>query len=107
MDRYRKISSDVLRQKQKRKEHLLLVDLRSPSDYKNEHVVDSVNIPWEMLKIRELAQKHPGTVIVLICSSGKLANLATGFFFDPEFPETLVLAGGLLSWRVFGHPMAR
>ncbi|MBX9723392.1 MAG: rhodanese-like domain-containing protein [Candidatus Obscuribacterales bacterium] len=108
MDSFRRISSDQLREKQKRGEEIIVLDLRTPEEFEKEHIGGSLNIPLETLTptaIQQLLENHSRNPFFLICSTGKLAYKAAEIFYDYGHFEVIVIAGGLLAWRVLGFPL--
>jgi rhodanese-related sulfurtransferase len=87
---------------------LILIDVRSPYEYAEDHIAESVLVPlsdieagFGMKKIRALAQTKQQSIqptIVLYCGSGqrsvkayqKMANTGLNF---------VVLKGGIKAWR--------
>lgn len=107
MDDYRRITSDQLRDLQKRGEKVLVVDVRKPSFYQSERIVGSVNVPLEDLNPDEVLKNAGKRPIVLVCTSGKLAYEAADRFYASEIRDISVMAGGLLAWKVLGFPIER
>jgi len=105
MDSFRRTTSDQLREKLNRGERLLMVDVRNRDEYEHEHIAGSINIPVDTLDIERFLRTHDDTAIYLICNSGKNAYIAASKFFDCGFFEVIVIAGGILSWRVLGYPL--
>lgn len=63
------IEQDELRQKLRKREKVVVIDVRSPADYKSGHVDSAVNIPIDELGSR--AREIPkGAEIVTVCNAG-------------------------------------
>lgn len=105
MDTYRRVSSDQLKERLRRGEPGLLVDLREKAAFKREHIAGSINLPLEGLKPGEFLKDHADRPVYLICSCGKRAYQAAALFYESGFFDVIVIAGGLLSWRVLGFPL--
>jgi rhodanese-related sulfurtransferase len=82
---------------------LLLVDMRSASEFGTGHIPGAINMPLEQLESRvdDLAKECS---VVLICKSGQRAHLA-GAFLEPCRENTRVLDGGTDAWRHAGLPL--
>ena len=81
-----------------------LVDVRSASEYGIGHLPGSVNIPLEQIESRldDLAN----CPLVLICKTGKRAQMAAGLL-GPCRKDITVLDGGAEAWTVAGHSLVR
>ena len=80
-----------------------LVDVRSISEYATGHLPGAINIPLEQLEAR-LEDLSPGSPIVLICQSGRRAQLAAGLL-EPCRTDVRVLDGGTTAWVKAGFPV--
>lgn len=83
---------------------LLLVDVRSPNEFKAAHIRGAINVPFE----RVSSWEPPATKrVVLYCSgigcplSGEAANILQG----RGYRNVSVLQGGLSAWTQSGYPM--
>ncbi|MBX9689256.1 MAG: rhodanese-like domain-containing protein [Candidatus Obscuribacterales bacterium] len=84
---------------------MLLVDLRLPADFADEHIAGSINMPIAVLQAELSRQGIQRVPIYLICSNGSLAYKAADILASLGFERLVVMAGGLLAWRVFGFPL--
>ncbi len=108
MHSFRRTTSDQLKEKLRRGELLLIVDLRERDDFAHEHIAGSINIPLDSFDAETFLRAHEqATTVYLICTSGTKAYLAASKFFDCGFFDVVVVAGGLLSWRVMGYPLVQ
>jgi rhodanese-related sulfurtransferase len=82
---------------------LLLVDVRSASEFGTGHIPGAINMPLEQLESRvdDLAKERS---VVLICKSGQRAHMAAAFL-GPCRENTRVLDGGTDAWRNAGLPL--
>lgn len=90
----------------KQGETLHLLDLRVPSDFNDEHIAGSVNLPLEEFDASAFVSEQKIRPVYLICGTGKRAYQAAEELYKKDFRDVIVLAGGLLSWRVQGFPLA-
>lgn len=107
MDSYRRLSCDQLKEDLRRGESVLLLDLRTPSQFKEGHIAGSMNLPLSQLHVEQFLSQHQSRPLILICQSGKLADQAADSFFAGGFYDLLILAGGILSWQMLGFPLAK
>lgn len=80
-----------------RESNLFLVDLRSPEEYRQEHLPGARNCPYEYMEQwkRSLPRKRK---IVLICEHGNLSMKAARIL-DQEGVEAYSLIGGMHAWK--------
>jgi len=81
----------------------IIIDVRERDEYKQKHIPNSVNIPLTELSLlggyKTLLEKHD---VVLICRSGKRADLAKDHFL-PLCETCSTYPGGILAWEKEGH----
>lgn len=78
---------------------VLLVDVRSASEFATGHFVGALNVP--IGELTQTASAFPqGSVIVLYDATGALAEGAVEGMIGNGFPLTRVLSGGLAGWNV-------
>lgn len=81
----------------------LLVDVRSPAEFKSGHVPGAVNIPLQRIgQATELAA-HRDATIHLICQSGARSGRAQSLLARQGF-STINILGGTGAWRYAGLP---
>lgn len=51
----------------------IIVDVRTPLEYEEEHIVDAINIPYDVITNSSLDKNK---VVLLYCKSGKRASIA-------------------------------
>jgi len=82
---------------------VLLVDVRSGSEFASGHIPGAVNIPMDQIEAR-LDDLDRNLQIVLICQSGKRARMTAGLL-EPCQRQIAVLEGGTKAWREAGLPL--
>lgn len=80
-----------------------LIDVRSASEFASGHIPGAVNIPMDQIEAR-LDDLHPGVPVVLICQTGKRAQMTAGLL-EPCQREIAVLDGGTSAWIRAGLPV--
>ncbi len=84
---------------------LQLIDVRSPREYDEGHVPGAVNVPLEQVEAR-LGDLHPHDPAVLICQSGKRADLGRELL-ERHRTDLIVLEGGTGAWVRAGLPVVK
>src|SRR5271165_145138 len=79
------------------------LDVRSAAEFATGHVPCAVNIPMEQVEAR-MEDLPPGPLI-LICESGKRAEIVAGWLSGRR--EVALLEGGTRAWRNAGYPLVR
>jgi len=78
-----------------------VLDVRSAAEFATGHVPGAMNIPMEELEAR-LADVPTGPLVV-VCESGKRAEIAAGWLGDES--RLTLLDGGTKAWRDGGYPL--
>jgi len=55
--------------------HVLIIDLRSPEDFRKGHIPTAINIPYESLE-RERYRIRKNAIIILYCDRGHISLMA-------------------------------
>ena len=73
-----------------------LLDVRTPQEFREEHIAGSINIP--MNEIPRNLQKLKGIKedILIICRSGSRAHAVQDFLRENKITNTKVLEGGII-----------
>jgi rhodanese-related sulfurtransferase len=82
----------------------LLVDVRSPEEYKSDgHIENSRLLPLQMLfqRMNELPKDKP---IVCVCRSGARSQVACEQLASQGFNDVTNLGGGMIDWHRNGLP---
>ena len=83
-------------------EGIVLVDVRTPREFRDSHIEGAVNIPVPELRTRH-TELNPEKPIFLICSSGKRAGLAASLLRQHGFDDLHNVAGGMIGYSTAGH----
>jgi rhodanese-related sulfurtransferase len=78
-----------------------VLDVRSAAEFATGHVPGAINIPMEELEAR-LADLPAGSLVV-VCESGKRAEVAAGWLGDES--RLTLLEGGTKAWRDGNYPL--
>ncbi len=87
--------------KRMKNEDILLIDIRSAQEHKDEHIEGAFNIPLEEFANKDFSDDH-GKVAVLYCRGGYRTAQATGLLQNQSFKEILILEGGIAAWKAKG-----
>ena len=87
----------------------LVLDVRTPSEFGEAHITGSINIPLpDLERFRaEIEAKSGERPLVLICRSGRRAEMGLEKLGACGIDRGLVLEGGLDRWIGSGRPIAR
>lgn len=94
------ISQDALMQRIKADHAQLILDVRSPEEYKGGHIPGAINIPHDQLGSR-LAEivSHKNKEVVLYCRSGRRVAIAADILQSAGFSKLLHLDGDMYDWQ--------
>lgn len=81
---------------------MVLLDVRAPKEYEDNHIEGAVNIPAPDLRTRfkELDKEKP---TVLICSTGHRSSLGTSILRQNGFKDLYNVAGGMTGYSTAGY----
>lgn len=90
-------------------DELVVLDVRTPAEFREVHVPGSTNLPLGDLErraqeIRELAAARP---VLLVCRTGRRAESARAELSRKGLAGVRVLEGGLAAWVDAGLPVNR
>jgi rhodanese-related sulfurtransferase len=88
------------------KEHVF-VDVREKDEFQAEHIQDSIHIPLSQfgLSAPGILKQLAGKKVVLVCQSGKRAEMARRQLGAAvEGLKCEILSGGILEWKRQGKP---
>jgi rhodanese-related sulfurtransferase len=86
--------------------HALVLDVRTPADFKKGHILNAVNVPHTRLgeRVDELG-KDPQRPIVVCCALGGTAAQAAHTLKKAGFAEVYPIRGGLNGWLSASLPV--
>ncbi len=89
-------------------EDAVVLDVRSMAEFKDGHIVNSVNIPLNGLgaNIKQL-EKHRAKPIVTVCRSGSRSGSACSLLRKNGFENVKNLRGGIMAWESANLPVKR
>ncbi|HLP64769.1 MBL fold metallo-hydrolase [Flavobacterium sp.] len=91
-DRVHRITAAEL-EKQYNREHLILIDVRKQSEFDSEHLIDSVNIPLNVLN-DHLAEFPKEVPFIVYCAGGYRSMIAASILKQRGFDNFVDVIGG-------------
>jgi rhodanese-related sulfurtransferase len=99
-----RINGDFYRNKLQAQPHVL-VDVRTPGEYRGGHLPGAVN--WPLPALREhLSELTPGVPVIVYCASGSRSQSAALFLSGQGIAPVYNL-GGIGAWQAQGLPVER
>ena len=89
----------------KQKAELTIIDVRTPQEYAEGHIIGARNIPLKTLasKLEELTH-HKDQEIYLVCAVGGRSHQARVFLNQKGFSKAINVQGGTRGWKAKGYP---
>ena len=87
----------------------VLIDVRTPAEFRELHAAGAINHPLDSLSPLEVAQQHAaaGQELLLICRSGNRSATAHSQFLREGIEHAVSVEGGTQSWEREGLPVER
>lgn len=104
--------AQVSQEKIQQGEKLLLLDVRTPAEFKAGHVPNSINIPMQNLQAeldnnpQAFKQRYQDYTILNICRSDSRAT-TTAHWLQAEGFDVKVLSGGMVAWQRAALPVEK
>lgn len=95
-----KITSEDLRKKILNEKTVVIIDIRDANSYNQEHITDSINIPYPDLE-KSLVALDKSKTYILVDDGLELqaAYAAGGIFEKNDFSDIFYLSGGFVAWK--------
>jgi len=86
----------------------IILDVRTPKEYKYGHLHDSILIPVQELQQRskELGV-HKNREILIYCATGNRSTVASKILIDNGFKHIVNMRGGIYDWSKKNYPVVR
>ena len=88
------------------KPDLVILDVRTPSEYEDEHIKDAINIPVDELEER-LGELDPGDELLVYCRTGNRSTRAVRLLEENGFTKVLHMDGGVVAWGEAGYSLVK
>ena len=96
------ISSEDLHELITNEPDIVLVDVRAPAEFEENHIKGAFNIPVANLRFRNNALDK-NKLIVLLCSSGNRSSLGASILEQQGFTKLSNVAGGMTGYSAAGY----
>ena len=94
----------LLEHQAKHAEHLFVLDVRSPEEFREGHVPGAVNVPYDQIAAR-IADVPKDKDVVLYCRSGRRAGIAADVLAANGYTRLSHLEGDMPAWIEKGRPV--
>lgn len=82
------------------KEEVQLVDVRTPEEFKEQHIDNATNINWNDADFeQQISNLDKSKPVYVYCKSGGRSAKATAKLSEMGFTNVYELDGGILSWN--------
>lgn len=88
-------------------EQAVVLDVRDGKDFKQGHIVDSVNMPFREMGDRLGELKDKETPVIVVCKIGQTASSASKQLKAAGFTKVYKLTGGLSEWQSANLPLVK
>lgn len=87
----------------------VLVDIRSPDEFRKGHIVDSLNLLPSAIKANNLGEleKHKTQPVVVVCATGMTARTVAEDLSKQGFVQVHVLREGIAGWSGAHLPLVQ
>ncbi|MBK9052685.1 MAG: rhodanese-like domain-containing protein [Chloroflexi bacterium] len=100
------LSPAELKERLRNKESLIMLDVRTPEEYKHEgHIAGARLMPLSVVPVRSNELPHD-TPIVCVCRSGSRSQVACESLRKQGFTNVANMSGGMMAWRRAGLPVS-
>jgi len=102
---YQDVTADEL-YAQLGKKDVLIVDVRTPGEYREGHIYGAVNYPLDRIGewYRDLPRNEP---VYLYCHSGNRSREAAEYLKKKGFKNIYNVTGGIIAWTKRSYPLVR
>lgn len=101
------ISPAELAERERRGDTVVLIDVRTPAEYREIHAVPAQSVPLDQLNAPALAQQYGQTPLFVICRSGSRGKMACDRLRAAGLANVLNVEGGTQAWEAAGLPVVR
>jgi rhodanese-related sulfurtransferase len=95
----------LLEHQAKHADHLFVLDVRSPEEFREGHVPGALNVPYDQIAAR-IAEVPKDKDVVLYCRSGRRAGIAADVLAANGYTRLSHLEGDMPAWISQGRPVA-
>lgn len=89
-------------------EEMLILDVRTPEEYRAGHVPGAINIPHtELSRQIDKLTNYKNSPVVVYCRSGRRAGVANNILSKAGFQQLLHLEGDIIGWEAGNFPLEK
>ncbi len=100
------IDVDTLYAKKQQNESLVIVDVRTPAEYRDGHIPGAKPIPLaELSSSLSQLEAYKEQEIYLVCAVGGRSRQATTLLREKGFSKAINVQGGTRGWKAKGYPL--
>jgi rhodanese-related sulfurtransferase len=103
---YGDVTVDETRSLIESKPDLVVLDVRTPSEYEDGHIEGAINIPVDELEER-LGELDPGDELLVYCRTGNRSTRAVRLLEENGFTKVLHMNGGVVAWGEAGYSLVQ
>jgi rhodanese-related sulfurtransferase len=86
----------------------IILDVRTPNEYKHGHLHQSILIPVQVLQSRyKELEMYKDREILIYCATGNRSTVAAKILIDRGFKHIVNMRGGIYKWSRQNYPVAR
>jgi len=85
------------------KSDLVVLDVRTVSEYESGHLEGAINIPVEVLS-SHLSELNPSDELLVYCRTGNRSTTAVGILRENGYDRVYHMDGGITAWMRAGFP---
>jgi thioredoxin 1 len=99
------IQANEFSEKIKKDSSAVIIDVRTPHEYENGHILSAININWSGADFeKEASGLDKEKNIYIYCLSGGRSSRAASLLRSLGYKNVYELSGGMLKWRAAGLP---
>ncbi len=92
--------------KNKDNQSFIIIDVRTPEEFANEHIENALNLDYYSDKFRdELNKLDKEKTYLIYCRSGNRSGKALSTMKELAFREVYNMLGGIIQWKAEGYPL--
>lgn len=92
--------------KNKDNQGFIIIDVRTPQEFANEHIENALNLDYYSEKFRdELNKLDKEKTYLIYCRSGNRSGKALSIMKELAFREVYNMLGGIIHWKAEGYPL--
>lgn len=92
--------------KNKDNQSFIVIDVRTPQEFADEHIENALNLDYYSEKFRdELNKLDKKKTYLIYCRSGNRSGKALSIMKELAFREVYNMLGGIIQWKAEGYPL--